>query len=36
MGRWGRGAWRYERHNHGGMMSGEQARGSPYNTGSVE
>ena len=25
-----------ERHNHGGMMSNEQACGSPYNTGSVE
>jgi hypothetical protein len=25
-----------ERHNHGGIMSGEQATGSPYNTGSVE
>jgi hypothetical protein len=23
-----------ERHNHGGLMSGEQATGSPYNTGS--
>eukprot|EP00039_Didymoeca_costata_P011282 m.157630 g.157630 ORF g.157630 m.157630 type:complete len:854 (-) comp15121_c3_seq2:179-2740(-) len=26
----------YERHNHGGIMSSEQASGSPYNTGSVE
>jgi DUF1680 family protein len=26
----------YERHNQGGMMSGEQARGDPYNTLSEE
>ena len=26
----------YERHNHGGIMSGEQANGSPYHPGSVE
>jgi DUF1680 family protein len=26
----------YERHNHGGIMSQEQASGSPYNTGSIE
>ena len=26
----------YERHNQGGMMSGEQARGDPYNTASEE
>ena len=25
-----------ERHNHGGIMSAEQASGSPYHTGSVE
>lgn len=25
-----------ERHNNGGLMSGEQARGNPYNQGSVE
>ncbi len=27
---------KYERHNQGGMMSGEQARGDPYNTESEE
>ena len=26
----------YERHPHGGIMSSEQASGSPYNSGSIE